>query len=321
MNTRIHLDGGNGAGTLSNYKRNPSEPDLDPETLLGLSEAAVGFRFDHATDLFDLATQPKNLDQARRQIEGLLKDVGVEPPAREHIKQRLDAVVGQIPQNRHNAISQLLPASKATRGVKRCLDIFVGLIASIIFAPLMVLIALALMAEGGPVFFRQKRVGRERQRFDCIKFRTMRPDAEDRLNLLLACNDAARAEWRVHQKLVDDPRVTRLGKLLRESSLDELPQLYNVFRGEMSLVGPRPIVAPEISGYHADRAYFGSVAFDDYAACLPGITGLWQVSGRHKTIYLDRVRLDRKYARDWSFWLDLKIIWKTIGVILRRSGR
>ena len=185
----------------------------------------------------------------------------------------------------------------------------------------MVLTSGALALETGPVLHRQKRVGRHRSRFTCLKFRTMRPDAEDRLNLLLACNDAARAEWQAHQKLHDDPRVTPLGRVLRETSMDELPQLINVLRGEMSLVGPRPIVAPEIAGYDADRAYFSSAAFEDYATCLPGITGLWQVSGRHKTIYLDRVRLDRQYVRTWSLWLDLKIIWKTVGVVLQRSGR
>ncbi len=321
MNIPTHREDDTSADTLPRYKSNSSKDEKTPNALHGLSEAAVEFRFDQAAVFPGISKQPRSLREARLQVEDLLKDAGVTPPTRQKLKKTLDLAIDRIPQDQPSLAVDLMPASKAVRGVKHCFDIIIGVLALIVFAPLMGLITLALIIEGGPVFYFQKRVGRAYRRFNCVKFRTMRPDAEDRLNLLLACNDAARAEWRVHQKLTDDPRVTRLGRLLRESSLDELPQLFNVLRGEMSLVGPRPIVAPEISGYDADRAYFGSVAFDDYVSCLPGITGLWQVSGRHKTIYLDRVRLDRQYARTWSFWLDLKIIWKTVGVVLRRSGR
>ena len=149
----------------------------------------------------------------------------------------------------------------------------------------------------------------------------MRVDAEDRLSMLLDCNADAAAEWARHQKLADDPRVTRLGRVLRASSLDELPQLINILRGEMSLVGPRPIVAPEVPGYAADHGYYHSPALADYVACVPGLTGLWQVSGRHQTTHAERVLLDQAYARRWSLWLDLKILFKTVRVVALGEGR
>lgn len=204
---------------------------------------------------------------------------------------------------------------------KRVLDIALATLALTMLAPLMGLIWAGLMSEGGAAIFSQTRVGRNGRRFRCLKFRTMRVDAEDRLALLLECNPAARAEWARHQKLLDDPRVTRLGRILRASSLDELPQLLNVLKGEMSLVGPRPIIAPEVPGYDADRAYFQSDAFQDYAGCTPGLTGLWQVCGRHQTAHAERIRLDRWYARNWSIWLDLVILLRTVRVVVIGDGK
>lgn len=213
---------------------------------------------------------------------------------------------------------------RISRGInvvsKRALDLVLGSIAIVLLAPLLLVIALLLWREGGPVFFSQIRVGRNRSRFKCYKFRTMRPDAEAKLATLLAKDPAAAEEWRVHQKLSNDPRITRIGAILRATSLDELPQLWNVLRGEMSLVGPRPIVAPEVAAYDADSAYFYSDAFEDYAACMPGITGLWQISGRHKTAHDERIRYDRAYKNNWSFWLDIKIMLITVKVVLSRSG-
>ena len=148
----------------------------------------------------------------------------------------------------------------------------------------------------------------------------MRPDAEEQLSNLLATNPAAREEWKRHQKLARDPRVTRLGTFLRVTSLDELPQLLCVLMGHMSVVGPRPIVAPEVSGYENDHAYCEGADFAHYASCKPGITGLWQVSGRAKTTYHERVRLDRWYYRNWSNWLDVMIILKTVRAVLSRTG-
>ncbi|MEM7058408.1 MAG: sugar transferase [Pseudomonadota bacterium] len=311
MTTPLHRDGATHEDTPPQYGA-----DTAIEASKGFSEASMGFQLDDTTVL------PASLDKARRQVEDLLKDAGVAPPRPGHrLHHTVEAEIAPARVDHVRPTPRLMPIGAHHRSLKRGIDLVGSILAIAFFAPLMALITLALLLEGGPVLYRQTRIGRARQRFNCIKFRTMRRDAEDRLNLLLACNDDARAEWRKHQKLTDDPRVTPVGRLLRESSLDELPQLLNVLRGEMSLVGPRPIIAPEIPGYDADRAYFGSAAFEDYAACLPGITGLWQISGRHKTIYLDRVRLDRQYVRTWSIWLDVKIVWRTIGVVLCRSGR
>ena len=210
---------------------------------------------------------------------------------------------------------------RAARVVKRGIDIVLTLTALTFLAPLFGLICLGLAREGGPVFFRQKRLGQNGRRFTCFKFRTMRPDAEDRLRLLLDCNPAAQAEWALHQKLDEDPRITPLGRILRVSSLDELPQLFNILRGEMSLVGPRPIIAPEVPGYAADHDYFRSKAFDAYARCVPGLTGLWQICGRHQTAHTERVRLDGWYARHWSIWLDLVILLRTFRVVIAGDGR
>lgn len=205
--------------------------------------------------------------------------------------------------------------------LKRGLDLLLASAGLVLIAPLMAVIWLGLLREGGAPIFAQTRLGREGRRFRCLKFRTMRPDAEDRLALLLECSPEARAEWTRHQKLAGDPRITRLGRMLRASSLDELPQLINVLRGEMSLVGPRPIIAPEVPGYAADRAYFESDAFEDYAGCTPGLTGLWQVCGRHQTAHAERIRLDRWYARNWSIWLDIVILLRTVRVVAMGGGR
>ena len=204
--------------------------------------------------------------------------------------------------------------------IKRALDLVLGSLALILLSPLMAVIAGLLMLGGGPVLFVQRRVGRDRTRFPCFKFRSMYPDAETRLASLLATSSAAKREWSVHQKLSHDPRVTRFGRFLRASSLDELPQLFNVVRGEMSLVGPRPIVAPELDGYESDRAYYESAAFAEYARCRPGITGLWQVSGRHRASHDERIRCDRWYARNWSLMLDLWILVRTVPAVIGRTG-
>jgi lipopolysaccharide/colanic/teichoic acid biosynthesis glycosyltransferase len=140
----------------------------------------------------------------------------------------------------------------------------------------------------------------------------MVPNAEAVLARLLATDPAARAEWERDFKLRDDPRVTKVGRFLRTTSLDELPQLLNVLAGDMSLVGPRPIVADEVRRYGA--------AFHDYSRCRPGITGVWQISGRNDTGYGERVRLDRDYARNWSFLSDLRVLLRTPSAVLRRDG-
>ena len=204
--------------------------------------------------------------------------------------------------------------------LKRAIDIAGSLAAIIMLSPILLFITAMLMFERGPVFFKQLRVGKGRTRFDCLKFRSMVPDAEERLIRYLEANPEAKREWETYQKLTNDPRVTWIGRLLRKSSMDELPQLINVLRGEMSLVGPRPIVAPEVKGYDSDHAYFHSEEFNDYARMRPGITGLWQVSGRASTTHDERIRLDRWYARNWSIWLDVVIIFKTIRAAALGTG-
>ena len=180
-------------------------------------------------------------------------------------------------------------------------------------APLMILTALAIYVyDGGPVMFAHRRIGREGQGFRCLKFRSMAVDAEARLERLLASDAAARREWEADHKLRCDPRVTPLGRFLRKTSLDELPQLINVVRGEMNLVGPRPVVQAEAQKYGRRFAH--------YCAVRPGITGLWQVSGRNNVTYGRRVALDVLYTRRKSFRLDLAILLRTVPAVLMRNG-
>jgi exopolysaccharide production protein ExoY len=162
---------------------------------------------------------------------------------------------------------------------------------------------------GGQVIFAQERVGHGRRTFRCYKFRSMVPDAQERLARHLATNPRAAAEWREKQKLENDPRITWLGHVLRKSSLDELPQLFNILRGDMSCVGPRPVLEAELARY--------GVHAEDYAKARPGLTGIWQVSGRSNTTYAHRVNCDRFYARRWSHALDIWVILRTIPALMR----
>jgi undecaprenyl-phosphate galactose phosphotransferase len=199
-----------------------------------------------------------------------------------------------------------------SRAVKRAMDVTAALLLLVLFAPLMLTIALLIRRDGGPALFHHKRIGAGGRVFLCAKFRSMRVDAAAVLDELLANDPAAAAEWAATQKLRNDPRVTGIGRLLRRTSLDELPQLLNILRGEMSLVGPRPIVASE--------ARFYGEHIHDYYTAKPGVTGLWQVSGRSDTSYARRVQLDVWYARNRSLWHDLRIIAKTVPVVLLRKG-
>lgn len=162
------------------------------------------------------------------------------------------------------------------------------------------------------LFFGHNRLGRNGKIFPCLKFRSMVMGGDKILQEYLENNPEAAEEWKATQKLVNDPRVTRIGKFLRSTSIDELPQLINVLRGDMSLVGPRPIVRDEIAHYSHDIDYYYRVR--------PGVTGLWQVSGRSDTTYAQRVQLDSWYVRNWSFWHDIVIILKTFPAVLKGSG-
>jgi lipopolysaccharide/colanic/teichoic acid biosynthesis glycosyltransferase len=195
----------------------------------------------------------------------------------------------------------------------RFMDVTIVVLALLFLLPLMVIIALAIVAQdGGPILFAHRRIGRDGRPFYCLKFRSMAIDAESRLAALLASNPIARAEWARDHKLRSDPRVTRLGAFLRRSSLDELPQFFNVLRGEMSVVGPRPIVEAEIYRYGR--------RFRHYCAVKPGITGLWQVSGRTDVDYRARVAMDCLYVKSKSPWLYVWIIVATVPAVLMRRG-
>jgi len=195
----------------------------------------------------------------------------------------------------------------------RTIDIVGASCAILFLMPLFVVVAaLVLLTSRGRVFFGQKRIGRDGRLFTCFKFRSMVVDAEQRLHDLLATDPAAREEWLRDHKLKKDPRVTPIGTFLRKSSLDELPQFLNVLRGDMSLVGPRPIVIGEIPRY---GRYLRS-----YASVKPGLTGLWQISGRSNTSYRRRVALDVTYARSKSLRLDISILLATVPAVVGARG-
>jgi Undecaprenyl-phosphate galactose phosphotransferase WbaP len=196
---------------------------------------------------------------------------------------------------------------------KRALDILGAGVGLVLLAPFFLIVALMVRADGGPAFFAHQRVGRGGKLFGCLKFRSMVVDSQARLEALLANDPAARAEWEATRKLKNDPRITRIGRFLRSTSLDELPQLINVLRGEMSLVGPRPVQEAEI-----DRYYGASAAH--YMAVRPGITGLWQVSGRSETSYESRVALDVSYVSRPSLLADISILLRTPVAVLSRRG-
>lgn len=210
----------------------------------------------------------------------------------------------------------LLPIRQPRRrdaAATRAIDIVGSLGALIFFLPLLCFIAaLVRVTSRGSIFFGQRRIGRGGRMFTCYKFRSMVVDAEQRLQELLANDPEAQREWLRDHKLRRDPRITRIGNFLRRSSLDELPQFLNVLRGEMSLVGPRPIVVGEISRY---GRYLGS-----YASVKPGLTGLWQVSGRSNTSYRRRVAMDVAYARAKSLRLDMTILLATVPAVMGARG-
>lgn len=196
---------------------------------------------------------------------------------------------------------------------KRLADIVLAATALVLTAPVMLVVAmLSRAATGAPAIFAHPRVGHGGRIFHCYKFRTMSVVSAEDFQRCLDADPALKREWQETQKLRHDPRVTRIGRVLRKSSLDELPQLFNVIVGDMSLVGPRPIVADELARYGSAR--------DEYLSARPGITGLWQVSGRNGLSYRERVALDRAYVRRWSWGLDLYVMLKTIPALLDHSG-
>lgn len=196
--------------------------------------------------------------------------------------------------------------------LKRAFDIVASLAALIFLAPAFLTIVIAMkLTDPGPILYRHTRVGRHGKRFPCLKFRTMAIDSAERLAHILVTDPYAAQEWEASQKLKNDPRVTKIGNFLRKTSLDELPQLINILRGEMSVVGPRPITRAELNRYGRDRRY--------YLLVRPGLTGLWQVSGRSSVTYEKRIAFDRQYVEEWSWLSDFRIIAMTIPAVLKTS--
>jgi Undecaprenyl-phosphate galactose phosphotransferase WbaP len=199
------------------------------------------------------------------------------------------------------------------RFAKRIMDIALSATFGIIAIPITGITAFLIKVDSpGPVFYKQTRIGYDAKPFDVWKFRTMVQNADQILEQYLKKHPELRAEWEADHKIKNDPRITRFGKILRKTSLDELPQLWNVLIGEMSIIGPRPIVASEIKKY--------GESFELYKQVKPGLTGLWQVSGRNNTTYEERVYYDGYYVQNWSPWLDIYILIKTIWVVLSRDG-
>jgi Undecaprenyl-phosphate galactose phosphotransferase WbaP len=215
---------------------------------------------------------------------------------------------------RASAVPQAVIAPPARMaGFKRALDVAGALTLLALLSPVFLVLALLVRRDGGPAFYAHRRVGRGGVTFGCLKFRSMVVDSQARLEALLASDPAARAEWEGTRKLRRDPRITRVGRFLRATSLDELPQLINVLRGEMSLVGPRPVVQAELERYYGAAAAY-------YISVRPGITGLWQVSGRSETSYAQRVALDVAYVARGSLWEDIRILLRTPVAVLSRKG-
>ncbi len=204
-------------------------------------------------------------------------------------------------------------ARSINRWIKTIFDYVLTITGTIAISPILIIIALWIYKDSpGPVIFKHRRIGKNGKEFNCYKFRSMCVDAKERLEQLLKTDPKAKAEWEKDFKLKNDPRITKSGAFLRKTSLDELPQIFNVLKGEMSLVGPRPIIKDEMIRY--------GEYINDYLMVKPGITGMWQVSGRSDTDYKQRIQLDIWYVRNWSVWLDTMLLWRTVKIVLQCKG-
>lgn len=207
-------------------------------------------------------------------------------------------------------VRPVAPSGLYARYAKRAFDIIAVTLAAPVVLAVLLIVGALIKRDGGPIFYAQKRIGRDGRTFICWKLRSMVVDADAKLADYLAQNPEANAEWTVSQKLRNDPRITRVGNFIRKSSIDELPQLWCVFKGEMSLVGPRPFMPDQKSLYKGNAYYL----------LRPGITGFWQVSDRNQTSFASRAVFDNRYAAELSLGTDLKILARTIGVVMRATG-
>ena len=203
--------------------------------------------------------------------------------------------------------------NRGNRLLKFVFDWSLTLVGTILISPLLIAIGVWIYRDSpGPIIFKHRRIGKDGKEFNCYKFRSMCVDADVKLKELLANDPEARAEWEKDFKLKSDPRITKSGSFLRKTSLDELPQIFNVLKGEMSLVGPRPIIQDEVPRY--------GKYIDDYYMVRPGITGMWQTSGRSDIEYDERVQMDTWYVRNWNIWFDIVLLWRTFNVVLNKKG-
>lgn len=253
-------------------------------------------------------------------MDGMLSKAEFPRPATQD-SDRIEPVAARWPSRQFNAGPRLgrsrhfvVARERPLGGIsKRAFDLAVSVPALVVLAPLILVAAVLIkMSDRGPAFFAQERVGCNGRRFHCLKLRTMVCDGDEALARYLQENDAARQEWDSTQKLKSDPRVTALGSFLRKTSLDEIPQLFNVIRGDMSVVGPRPIV-------QAESRFYGK-HLPLYLSTRPGITGFWQISGRNDLSYGARVELDARYVRNWSLLTDVGVVIKTLPAVLMRRG-
>ena len=204
-------------------------------------------------------------------------------------------------------------ARKSNRIMKRIFDIVATVCGGIFILPFMLIIAIIIYLDsGGPIIYKQKRVGRNGKEFNFYKFRSMVKNADTILEEYLNTHEDEKKEWQKNFKLKNDPRVTKIGKIIRKTSIDELPQLWNVLIGDMSLVGPRPLLPNEVERY--------SSYIEDYKLVLPGLTGVWQVSGRSDTTFEERVIMDSWYIHNWSVWIDIVYLLKTVLVVVKSKG-
>lgn len=221
---------------------------------------------------------------------------------------------GKGPRNHVVTDPHLIFAAIRANGVgKRAFDVVSAFCGLVVLAPVLLTVGLLIkLSDGGSALYGHRRVGRQGRTFLCWKFRSMVRNGDAVLAQYLADNPEAEIEWRETQKLTYDPRVTAIGRFIRKTSIDELPQLWNVLMGQMSVIGPRPITRTELDRYGKDRRY--------YLLVRPGITGLWQVSGRSTTTYDFRIAIDRKYLENWSYSQDAMILWKTVPAVLKSEG-
>ncbi|WP_202921838.1 undecaprenyl-phosphate galactose phosphotransferase WbaP [Anatilimnocola aggregata] len=283
------------------------------EGYLGQFDDVSEIAKEHGVDTAVLAMSPHFDDDTRRMISrggmGIRHWIVMpESQGMPHLWATAGEVAGQPALAMQ--VGLLSPAALVT---KRVCDVLIVSVGALLASPLLLFIAAAIrLGSPGPIFYSQERVGRHGRRFRAWKFRSMVPNADQVLKDLLAKDPVLRAEWEADHKLKKDPRITWIGRFIRKTSLDELPQLWNIFQGDMSLVGPRPIVQAEIEKY--------GDCYEQYVAVTPGLTGLWQISGRNKTTYEQRIDFDAYYVRNWSLWLDLHILVSTVRVVLLREG-